>query len=196
MFAPPASAVGMRSPGPGAGTWDGSRRRHLECKPPAWWLPSAVTLTTSSRRAGPGRGGPFRDQGVRAQQFIVPASSAATLPAPVAFDTAAGFPVPALTADQALRDGIGVSSGETVLVNGAGGVTGNLLAQFAALYGAKVVATASGQTAPRTETCGAALVLECRSPDWRAQVRDWTGGKGVDAAVNAVPADRELAAGP
>jgi NADPH:quinone reductase-like Zn-dependent oxidoreductase len=130
---------------------------------------------------------PFRDQGAWAQQFIVPASSAAALPARVAFDTAAGFPVPALTADQALRDGMGVSPGETVLVNGAGGVTGNLLVQFAALYGAKVVATASGQTAPRAGTCGAALVLDYRSPDWRAQVRDWTGGKGVDAAVNAVP---------
>jgi NADPH:quinone reductase-like Zn-dependent oxidoreductase len=51
------------------------------------------------------------------------------------------------------------------------------------------VATASGQTAQRAERCGAALVIDHRSPDWLAQVRDWTGSKGVDAAVNAVPGE-------
>ena len=130
---------------------------------------------------------PFRGQGAWAPQFVVPASATAVLPAPVSFETAGGFPVPALTADQALRDGIAISTGETVLINGAGGVTGNLLVQMAALSGAKVIATASTRSAGRAQQSGAALVVDSRSSGWLADVRAWTAGLGVDAAVNAVP---------
>jgi NADPH:quinone reductase-like Zn-dependent oxidoreductase len=68
---------------------------------------------------------------------------------PATFDwpTAAALPVPALTADQAIRDALCVRAGEAVLVHGAGGVTGSLVVQLAQLAGARVIATAgpSGQ---------------------------------------------------
>ena len=40
--------------------------------------------------------------------------------------------IPALTAAQALDEALGLESGGWVVINGAGGVTGGLLVQFAA----------------------------------------------------------------
>ena len=94
---------------------------------------------------------------------------------------AAALPVPALTADQAL-DAMTVRPGETVLVHGAGGVTGGVLVKLAAHRGARVIATASQAGRPRA--LGAAQVIDYHEPDWPERVRALTGG-GVDAAVNA-----------
>src|SRR5204863_9295639 len=73
---------------------------------------------------------------------------------------------------------------ETVLVHGAGGVTGGVLVHLAAHRGARVIATAG--EAGRARALGAAHVIDYHELDWPAQVRALTsGGGGVDAAVNA-----------
>jgi NADPH:quinone reductase-like Zn-dependent oxidoreductase len=97
---------------------------------------------------------------------------------------AAALPVPALTADQAL-DAMTVRAGETVLVHGAGGVTGGVLVKLAASRGARVIATAG--RAGRLPALGAAQVLDYHEPDWPERVLALTGGRngGVDAAANA-----------
>ena len=77
-----------------------------------------------------------------AEKFIAAADDVAPIPAGVLMTVAAALPVPALTADQAL-DAMTVRPGETVLVNGAGGVTGGVLVKLAAHRGARVIATAS-----------------------------------------------------
>ncbi len=100
---------------------------------------------------------------------------------------AGAFPVPALTADQTLRDALGTGPGATLLVNGASGVTGTLIVQLAAHLGAEVIATAGPHSAARVSAAGAGHVLDRRSPDWPGQVRQLTGGRGVDLAVNAAP---------
>jgi NADPH:quinone reductase-like Zn-dependent oxidoreductase len=110
----------------------------------------------------------------------------AVLPAGVPFDAAAALPVPALTADLAIGDALGVRAGEAVLVNGAGGVTGGMLVQLAAHRGATVIATAGPDSADRLAALGAAVVLDYHQPDWPEQVRAITRG-GADAAANAVP---------
>src|SRR6266536_705398 len=115
-------------------------------------------------------------------------------PAPMALGTeAAGtvaavcaggaFPIPALTAAQALDEYLGIESGGWVVVNGAGGVTGGLLVQLAAARGARVIATASAKKAERIRDYGASEVLDYHG-DWPALVREITGG-GVPKAVNA-----------
>ena len=70
---------------------------------------------------------PLRDQGTWAPTLIAPAALLAAKPASVSWEVAAVFPVPALTAAQVLGEALGVSAGERLLVNGAGGVTGRLL---------------------------------------------------------------------
>jgi NADPH:quinone reductase-like Zn-dependent oxidoreductase len=130
---------------------------------------------------------PLRVQGAWAQWFVAAAADVAAVPDAVPFDVAAAVPVPALTADQALRDGVGAGPGATLLVNGAGGVTGTLIVQLAVHLGAKVIATAGPRSADRVAAAGAAHVLDRRSPDWPGQVRELTAGRGADLAVTAAP---------
>jgi NADPH:quinone reductase-like Zn-dependent oxidoreductase len=118
-----------------------------------------------------------------AEKFTALAEHLAPVPAGMAMTVAAALPVPALTADQAL-DAMTVRPNETVLVHGAGGVTGGVLVNLAADRGARVIATAS--QAGRARALGAAHVVDYHEPDWPARVRALTsGGVGVDAAVNA-----------
>jgi NADPH:quinone reductase-like Zn-dependent oxidoreductase len=127
---------------------------------------------------------PLRGQGAWAEQHIAAAGHVAVLPPAVSLDAAAALAVPALTADQAIGDALGVRAGQTVLVNGAGGVTGGMLVQLAAHRRATVIATAGADSAGRVTAMGASTVLDYRQPDWPEQVRALTGG-GVDAAANA-----------
>jgi NADPH:quinone reductase-like Zn-dependent oxidoreductase len=126
---------------------------------------------------------PLREQGCWAERFIADAEHVAPLPPGVPWDAAGALPVPALTADQALRDAAGVRAGQTVLVHGAGGVTGGLLVQLAAHLGATVIATGSPHSAERIRGLGASEVVDYHQPDWPERVRSLTGG--ADAAVNA-----------
>jgi NADPH:quinone reductase-like Zn-dependent oxidoreductase len=85
---------------------------------------------------------PLRARGAWAEWFVAAAADVAAVPDAVPFEVAAAVPVPALTADQALRDALGAGPGVTLLVNGAGGVTGTLIVQLARHLGAEVIATA------------------------------------------------------
>lgn len=129
---------------------------------------------------------PLREQGAWAEWLVAPAALVARKPAAVPWDVAGAFPVPALTADQALAAASPGPAGEWVLVNGAGGVTGGLVVQLAASRNANVVATASPMSSERVRGYGARLVVDYHDPDWPARVRDASpGGNGVAAAVNA-----------
>ena len=119
-----------------------------------------------------------------AEKFIAAADHVAPVPSGVPMTVAAALPVPALTADQAL-DAVTVRPGETVLVHGAGGVTGGVLVALAARRGARVIATAS--RADRPLALGALEVLDYHDPDWPDRVRVLTN-VGVEAAVNAARA--------
>jgi NADPH:quinone reductase-like Zn-dependent oxidoreductase len=129
---------------------------------------------------------PLPDQGCWAEQVIATAADSTLVPPGVPWDQAGALPVPALTADQALTGAVRIEPGESVLVNGAGGVTGGLLVQLAVHYGARVIATAGPAGTDRLRGLGAASILDYHQPDWPGQVRELTGG-GVDDAVNAAP---------
>ena len=138
---------------------------------------------------------PLRGQGAWAEWFVAAASDVAPVPDAVPFEVAAALPVPALTADQVLRGALGAGPGATVLVHGAGGVTGTLMVQLARHLGAEVIATAGPHSTARVAAAGAAHVLDRRSPDWPGQVRALTAGHGVDLAANAAPGGAALALG-
>jgi NADPH:quinone reductase-like Zn-dependent oxidoreductase len=127
---------------------------------------------------------PFRDQGAWADKLIAPAGTVAHKPVGVAWEVAAAFSVPALTAEQVL-DALAVSHGEVVLVHGAGGVTGGLIVQLAATKGVTVLATAGPASAERVRSLGAVAVFDYRDPAWSQQARQRAGAQGVAAAVNA-----------
>jgi NADPH:quinone reductase-like Zn-dependent oxidoreductase len=126
---------------------------------------------------------PLQRHGTWAEKVIAPAATVAARPAEPSWETAAAFPIPALTAAQVLDEALAVESGDWVVVNGAGGVTGGLLVQLAAARGARVIATASARKAERIRGYGASEVLDYHG-DWPTLVREITGG-GAPKAVNA-----------
>jgi NADPH:quinone reductase-like Zn-dependent oxidoreductase len=128
---------------------------------------------------------PLRYQGCWADRLVAPARLVAEKPDHVSWAQAAAFPVPALTAEQVVSEVLGVQAGETILVNGAAGVTGGMIVQLAASHGAVVIATASKRTAARVTSLGADVVLDYRDPDWAARAVGAAGSSGIRAAANA-----------
>jgi len=126
---------------------------------------------------------PLRRHGTWASKVLAPAATVAPRPSAASWEASGAFPIPALTAAQALDEALGIESGGWVVVNGAGGVTGGLLVQLAAARGARVIATASAKKAERVRGYGASEVLDYHG-DWPALVREITGG-GAPIAVNA-----------
>jgi NADPH:quinone reductase-like Zn-dependent oxidoreductase len=130
---------------------------------------------------------PLRDQGTWAPSLIASAAAVARRPAPVPWDVAAAFPVPALTAAQVIDEALGIGGGDVVLVHGGGGVTGTLLVSLAAVRGAEVIATAGPANHDRLGRLGAAHLVDYHDPGWPEEVRAIAGGAGATAAANAVP---------
>jgi NADPH:quinone reductase-like Zn-dependent oxidoreductase len=127
---------------------------------------------------------PLVAHGTWAPWLLARATAVARKPTGVPWAIASAFPVPALTAAQALDEAAGSRPGAQVLVNGAGGVTGGLAVSLAVLSGARVLATAGPSSRERVLAAGAAVVVDYHDPGWPEQIIDASGAGGVDAAVN------------
>ncbi len=125
-----------------------------------------------------------RPSGTAAQHVTLPAAQAVPLPANVPFDVGACLGIPALTALHAVRMDGGVA-GKTVLVAGGAGAVGHYAVQMARLHGAqRVIATVSNaHKALLAQQAGADLVLDYRSDDVVARVREATADAGVDRVI-------------
>ncbi|WP_231990668.1 NADP-dependent oxidoreductase [Mycobacterium sp. 852002-30065_SCH5024008] len=129
---------------------------------------------------------PLRDQGTWAPFVIAAVGSLARKPQGISWETAAMFPVPALTAEQVVGEALALHAGETLLVHGAGGITGGLIVQLAALRGVDVLATASPRSADRVLGYGAREVIDYRDRMWPQQARALAKDP-INAIANAVP---------
>lgn len=128
----------------------------------------------------PQRGGSL--DGMLTEVAVVEEQGLVPIPDRLSFAEAATLPCTALTAWNALS---GVHAGQTVVTQGSGGVS--LFAiQFAKALGARVIATtSSAEKAKRLAGLGADEVIDYRAaPDWAAEVRDLTGGRGADHVVD------------
>jgi NADPH:quinone reductase-like Zn-dependent oxidoreductase len=103
--------------------------------------------------------------GMWAQRVIVHASSAAACPPDLSPQVAAGLPVAALTAQQALDD-LKVGQGTRLLVVGASAPTAALAVQLAHLSGAEVTAGAGPAHAARLRELGACEVIDTHLDAW------------------------------
>jgi NADPH:quinone reductase-like Zn-dependent oxidoreductase len=99
-------------------------------------------------------------------------------------EEAATLPCAALTAWSALITHGQLKPGDTVLVQGTGGVSIFAL-QFAKAAGARVIITSgSDEKLERAKALGADEIINYRqAPDWDKAVREMTGGRGVDHVV-------------
>jgi len=127
-----------------------------------------------------------RDGGF-AERVSVPARALVRLPEEVDFRTAAALTLAGSTAMHMLTDRVQVRSGDRVLVMAGASGVGSAAIQIARGLGARVVSTGS-TPAKRAlaERLGAEAVFDPADPEWPAQVRQWSGKRGVDLVIEHV----------
>lgn len=103
---------------------------------------------------------PMESDGAAAEYVVAPAAVVTKAPLTIPLADAAGFPSVGLTASQALFEGAGLSAGQRVLINGAGGPVGGYAVQLARRAGAHVIATASGRSRSQVEAAGAHEIVD------------------------------------
>ncbi len=103
--------------------------------------------------------------GAFAQRAAVGEDCAAHMPANLEFPAAAGVPLAALTALQALRDELGLKPGQKVFISGGAGGVGTFAIQIAKWLGAHVTTTASTRGEALVRSLGADEVIDYVTDD-------------------------------
>jgi NADPH:quinone reductase-like Zn-dependent oxidoreductase len=142
------------------------------------WL--AGELTEAMGKSALGGGG----QGMLAEQVVLHEDGLVQVPSHLNDEEAATLPCAAVTAWHALVVEGQVKAGDSVLVQGTGGVSLFAL-QFAKLLGARVLATSSSnEKLVRVRQLGASDGINYKeTPAWEDHVRVLTGSVGVDHVV-------------
>ena len=123
--------------------------------------------------------------GTLAEYAVLPAAAVAPKPQGLDFVTAAALPLAGAAASQSV-DAVDPQSGQTVLVNGAGGGVGSFALQLLAARGVTVIATGSPDSTDRLRELGASTVIDRTAGPVVEQVRA-AHPDGVDALVNLAP---------
>jgi len=134
----------------------------------------------------------FTRDGTHAEAVVIPRAAVARRPQNLSVEQAAAVGVPFVTAWMALEMA-GLSAGETVVVSGAAGAVGTAAMRLARLRSANVVALVrDDREAQRVATEEAVATAQSSSPgfpeDAVALVKDKTGGRGCEVALNGVGA--------
>jgi NADPH:quinone reductase-like Zn-dependent oxidoreductase len=134
------------------------------------------------RKANSALGGSI--DGMMAGQVCLNAEGLVHFPAHLSFEEAAALPCAAVTAWHALHRSGRLKPGESVLLQGTGGVSIFAL-QFAKMAGARVIATSGSDAKLERLRLMAvdALINYKTTPDWDKPVRNFTHGTGVDHVV-------------
>ncbi|MBX3496420.1 MAG: NAD(P)-dependent alcohol dehydrogenase [Parvibaculum sp.] len=126
-----------------------------------------------------------------AQEYMVlSAEGMSKAPSNLSDAEVACLPCAALTAWRALVVEGNIKAGDTVLVQGTGGVSIFAL-QFAKAMGARVIVTSSSdEKIERAKKLGADDAINYKAtPNWEMEARKLTGGRGVDHVVEVGGAD-------
>jgi NADPH:quinone reductase-like Zn-dependent oxidoreductase len=124
--------------------------------------------------------------GMLAEYAVLEEDGVVKLPAHLSYEEAATLPCAAVTAWHALVEHARIVAGQTVLVQGTGGVSIFAL-QFARLMGAQVIVTSSSdEKLARARELGADAAVNHATDDVVAAVREATGGHGADVVVEHV----------
>ena len=122
--------------------------------------------------------------GVLQEKMLISAEAVTKFPDHLSFEEAATLPCAALTAWTAMSVEAPVKNGDTMLVQGTGGVSIFAL-QFGKAKGATVIATTSSDAkAEKLKALGADHIINYKTnPEWGKAVLEITGRKGVDVTV-------------
>ena len=125
----------------------------------------------------------LKEGGGYAQYAVATEVEAAAKPKSISFPEAAGVPVVALTAWQALIDTAKLRAGQTVLIHGGSGGVGTFAIQIAKARGAKVIATASTRNQDLLKQLGADVAIDYTKQRFEDVAKD------VDVLLDSVGKD-------
>ncbi len=152
------------------------------------YMPGWVDGVPLSWTDAPTRGGPL--SGVLSQYVVDSAEWYVRAPDSLSAAEASTLPVAALTAWMALIELGKLCAGQTVVVQGTGGVS-LFAVQLAAAHGARVIVTSGSE-----DKIARAIALGARhginrnvTPDWQHEVLKITGGRGADHILEMTGGD-------
>ncbi len=144
------------------------------------WQEGAIRKAYLQSRLGVETGGIF------AEYVALPEHAWVKIPGNLSLQAASTLPIAALTAWEALVGFGRLLAGQTVMLQGSGGVSVFAL-QFAKALGAKVIISSSQDEKLATlRQLGADHGINYRTTDVAEEVRRITGGEGVDLALEVV----------
>lgn len=143
------------------------------------WIDGEVSETKARSALGAGE-----RTGLLAEYVVLDEEGVIHVPEHLTDEEAATLPCAALTSWNALVTQGQIKAGDTVLIQGTGGVSIFAL-QFARMHGARVIATSSSdEKLARARELGASDGINYKTnPDWDKAVRALTNGSGVDHIV-------------
>jgi NADPH2:quinone reductase len=149
---------------------------------------SGVTRFKVGDRVWASNMGRLGRQGSFAEFACVPEELLHPTPANVTDEEAAAVALVGITAHLGLFQWAKLKAGETVFVNGGTGGVGAMVVQMAKAVGAKAIATVgTPEKAAQARELGADLAINYKSDDVVANVKEFTGGKGVEVWYETQP---------
>ncbi|WP_342130694.1 quinone oxidoreductase family protein [Hydrogenophaga sp. OTU3427] len=124
---------------------------------------------------------------------VMPAMNVCRLPDAISFETGAAMMLKGLTAQYLLkrsRPVEGLEPGDFVLFHAAAGGVGLIACQWAKALGLQLIGTAgSDEKCALAKSLGAAHVINYRTENFTARVKEITGGQGVKVVYDSVGKD-------
>ncbi|HEX3681031.1 MAG TPA: NAD(P)-dependent alcohol dehydrogenase [Bryobacteraceae bacterium] len=148
------------------------------------WIEGPITREKSASALGGAIDGVLREYAVFHEEGLVP------VPALLTDEEGAALPCAAVTAWHALFEHTPMAAGETVLMQGTGGVSVFAL-QFAHAAGLRTIVTSSSdEKLKRARQLGASETINYQeTPSWDEEARKLTGGRGVDHVIEVGGSD-------
>ncbi|WP_305550606.1 zinc-binding dehydrogenase [Methylobacterium sp. NEAU K] len=154
------------------------------------WAGEVVAVGAAVNDFHPGDRVMCSGAGAYAQYAVSDHGRTLLLPAGMSFEVAATLPVALQTMHDALVTQAHLQPGETVLIQGASSGVGLMGLQIARWRKASIVigTSRSPEHRARLSEFGATLAVDTKDPTWPEQVRQATGGRGVDVIIDQVSA--------
>ncbi|GAB4195551.1 MAG: hypothetical protein Tsb002_28130 [Wenzhouxiangellaceae bacterium] len=127
--------------------------------------------------------------GCLTSDFIVNIDKVVKMPEGMSYKEAACFPTVYMTAYYGLFDLAQIKAGDKILIHACAGGVGQVALQIAQQVGAEVYATASTGKWDFLKSQGVKHVFNSRNLDFKDQILEMTGGKGVDIVLNSLAGD-------
>lgn len=128
--------------------------------------------------------------GILAEQLVYPSEALVRIPSHMNFEEASTLPIAGLTAWAAVVVHGKTRPGEWLLTHGSGGVS-IFSAQIARSVGARVILSTSNEEKAKEvkQKLNIDATVNYKDEDWPKQVREITGGNGVDVVIDTAGGD-------